>query len=68
MGTEIACRAPAQLLLIECIRRMDGLYYHTAYEGKHKVVEVGVEHILNSDHVEEMRKAPIMFVSWCKQP
>ena len=65
MSTEIACRAPVQLLLIECTRRPDGFYHHVAYEGGRRVVEIGTDHTLSAEHADEMRRCPIMFVSWC---
>ena len=67
MGTEIACRAKAQLLLIDCKIHMDGNFYHTAFEGRQRIVTAGFDRILSPEGCEEMRKAPIMYVSWCKR-
>lgn len=66
MGAEILTRAKPQFLLIDCIRGLDGLFHHAAFEGSRRVVSGGFDTILNAQHVEEMRKAPIMFISWCK--
>jgi hypothetical protein len=68
MSTEIVFRAPVQLLVVECQRSNDGFYYHTAFEGRKKIISAGFDRTLNSDSCEEMRKAPAMYIAWCRRP
>jgi len=59
-----ANRAPAQLLVIHCTMATDGLFYHSAYEGRMRRLSMGMDVIVSDAHwLSVMRKTPEKFAA-----
>lgn len=53
-------RNPPQLLVIECIRSMDGLHYHHSYQGRLRIKSFGFDDMVTDFRaISAMRKFPL---------
>lgn len=63
MGSFAYKKAPPRLLVIDCAKSNDGVFYHNVYQGRLLLKSMGFDVII-TDHfwLDSMRKAPEEFL------